>query len=115
MPPAVPAQFPDNQQLLTSSMRCSTLLRILTLLSMLLWYSQCGARWAWAENDVQVGDSTASHPTPDFTVSGTPAHLKFTGFFTGFFESQGTDMKSGEPSSKKRKTADDRAAEEGQR
>jgi hypothetical protein len=37
-----------------------------------------------------------------------PAHLKFT----GFMGSQGTDMKSGEPATKKRKTADDHAAEE---
>ncbi|KAJ7936365.1 hypothetical protein B0H13DRAFT_1853429 [Mycena leptocephala] len=41
-------------------------------------------------------------------ISGTPARLKFT----GFLGSQGTEMKSGEPNSKKRKTADDCAAEE---
>ncbi|KAJ7891505.1 hypothetical protein B0H13DRAFT_1887135 [Mycena leptocephala] len=38
--------------------------------------------------------------------SGTPARLKFTGFFGS------QDMKSGEPSTKKRKTADDLAFEE---
>ncbi|KAJ7246825.1 hypothetical protein B0H12DRAFT_1235448 [Mycena haematopus] len=42
------------------------------------------------------------------SASGTPACLKFT----GFIGSQGVDMKSDEPSSKKRKTADDRAVEE---
>ncbi|KAJ7692539.1 hypothetical protein B0H17DRAFT_1200367 [Mycena rosella] len=36
--------------------------------------------------------------------TGTPARLKFT----GFFGSQGSDRKSGEPNPKKRKTADDR-------
>ncbi|KAJ7917782.1 hypothetical protein B0H13DRAFT_2321992 [Mycena leptocephala] len=46
--------------------------------------------------------------SPNKIVSGTPARLKFT----GFMGSQGTDMKSGEPATKKRKTADDRAAEE---
>ncbi|KAJ7930211.1 hypothetical protein B0H13DRAFT_1859046 [Mycena leptocephala] len=46
--------------------------------------------------------------SPNKITSGTPARLKFT----GFLGSQGTDTKSGEPSSKKRKTADDRAAEE---
>ncbi|KAJ7938057.1 hypothetical protein B0H13DRAFT_2302152 [Mycena leptocephala] len=37
--------------------------------------------------------------------TGTPARLKFTGFFGG----QETESKSEGPSSKKRKTADDRA------
>ncbi|KAJ7934409.1 hypothetical protein B0H13DRAFT_2305834 [Mycena leptocephala] len=46
--------------------------------------------------------------SPNKITSGTPARLKFT----GFLGSQGTDTKSWEPSSKKRKTADDRAAEE---
>ncbi|KAJ7195021.1 hypothetical protein C8J57DRAFT_1547584 [Mycena rebaudengoi] len=41
-------------------------------------------------------------------VSGTPARLKFT----GFFGSQDSDNKFEEPSTKKRKTADDQAAEE---
>ncbi|KAJ7933665.1 hypothetical protein B0H13DRAFT_1855907 [Mycena leptocephala] len=40
--------------------------------------------------------------------TGTPARLKFTGFFGG----QETESKSEGPSSKKRKTADDRAVEE---
>ncbi|KAJ6485221.1 hypothetical protein DFH09DRAFT_1339874 [Mycena vulgaris] len=40
--------------------------------------------------------------------TGTPARLKFT----GFFGSQKPDTKSGEPNPKKRKTADDRANEE---
>ncbi|KAJ6524436.1 hypothetical protein DFH09DRAFT_1372178 [Mycena vulgaris] len=46
--------------------------------------------------------------SPNKIASGTPARLKFTGFLGG----QGTDMKSGEPPSKMRKTADNRAAEE---
>ncbi|KAJ7922046.1 hypothetical protein B0H13DRAFT_2317808 [Mycena leptocephala] len=48
--------------------------------------------------------------SPAKIAKGTPASLKFT----GFFGSQGasTDTNSGEPPSKRRKTADDRAAEE---
>ncbi|KAJ6540435.1 hypothetical protein B0H19DRAFT_1269017 [Mycena capillaripes] len=42
--------------------------------------------------------------------NGTPARLKFT----GFFGSQGTDENSEEPATKKRKTADDRAIRESQ-
>ncbi|KAF7366803.1 hypothetical protein MSAN_00938600 [Mycena sanguinolenta] len=41
--------------------------------------------------------------------NGTPARLKFTGFFANH-----SDTKEGEPSTKKRKTADDRALEESQ-
>ncbi|KAJ7442090.1 hypothetical protein B0H11DRAFT_1932592 [Mycena galericulata] len=40
--------------------------------------------------------------------TGTPPRLTFT----GFYGSQGTDMTSGEPSSKKRRISDDRALEE---
>ncbi|KAJ7708260.1 hypothetical protein B0H17DRAFT_1125027 [Mycena rosella] len=60
---------------------------------------------------VFLGQSTSApkaEQSPNKIASGTPARLKFT----GFLGSQGTDMKSGEPPSKKRKTVDDRAAEE---
>ncbi|KAJ7937530.1 hypothetical protein B0H13DRAFT_1852503 [Mycena leptocephala] len=46
-------------------------------------------------------------PVQHFST-GTPPRLKFT----GFFGSQDSDSKSEEPASKKRKAADDRAAEE---
>ncbi|KAF7354168.1 hypothetical protein MVEN_01104500 [Mycena venus] len=46
--------------------------------------------------------------SPTKIVSGTPARLKFT----GFFGSQDPENRSEEPRTKKRKTADDRAAEE---
>ncbi|KAJ6492601.1 hypothetical protein DFH09DRAFT_1338303 [Mycena vulgaris] len=46
--------------------------------------------------------------SPTRIAAGTPARLKFT----GFFGSQGSDANSEQPISKKRKTADDRAADE---
>ncbi|KAJ7274758.1 hypothetical protein C8J57DRAFT_1224342 [Mycena rebaudengoi] len=46
--------------------------------------------------------------SPRKIATGTPAQLKFI----GFFGSQGSDAQSEESSSKKRKTFDDRAAEE---
>ncbi|KAJ7266159.1 hypothetical protein C8J57DRAFT_1511087 [Mycena rebaudengoi] len=46
--------------------------------------------------------------SPKKIATGTPAQLKFT----GFFGSQGSNAQSEEPSSKKRKTSDDRAVEE---
>ncbi|KAJ7503949.1 hypothetical protein B0H11DRAFT_1905838 [Mycena galericulata] len=76
-----------------------------------------------AEQYVSATKSTECFPThclipdtPHFKkfkpvreASGTPAHLKFT----GFLGSQGTNMSSGEgPALKKRKTANDHAAEE---
>ncbi|KAJ7233377.1 hypothetical protein C8J57DRAFT_1532514 [Mycena rebaudengoi] len=56
------------------------------------------------------GGSTApkAEQSPAKIVNGTPARLKFT----GFFGSQGSDTHSDEPAQKKRKTADDRAQEE---
>ncbi|KAJ6514152.1 hypothetical protein DFH09DRAFT_1333102 [Mycena vulgaris] len=56
-----------------------------------------------------VAPKAEESPTKRVTVNnGTPARLKFT----GFFGSQESNSNSGEPSSKKRKTADDRALEE---
>ncbi|KAJ6522020.1 hypothetical protein B0H19DRAFT_1277520 [Mycena capillaripes] len=61
-------------------------------------------------DQVVFGQSTSAQKaenSPTKIVSGTPARLKFT----GFFGSQGAE-KPEEPATKKRKTADDRAAEE---
>ncbi|KAJ7198416.1 hypothetical protein B0H12DRAFT_1244851 [Mycena haematopus] len=56
----------------------------------------------------QPAGSTApkAEESPTKIANGTPARLKFTGFFGG-------DTKSEEPAQKKRKTADDRALKEG--
>ncbi|KAJ7658456.1 hypothetical protein B0H17DRAFT_1213203 [Mycena rosella] len=56
----------------------------------------------------QSASAPKDERSPNKIASGTPARLKFT----GFLGSQGTDIKSGEPPSKKRKTADDRTVEE---
>ncbi|KAJ7800284.1 hypothetical protein B0H14DRAFT_2616318 [Mycena olivaceomarginata] len=56
----------------------------------------------------QQSASPKAKQSPAKIALGTPTHLKFT----GFLGSQGTDMKSREPASKKHNTADDCAVEE---